>query len=604
MLSLAPCATHAADPLVYRVSVATTGDTAIDAAIAGSLQLLSLRTRAPAGPFAILARARQDIPRVTMALESFGYYQSRIVVTIDGVALDDPALPDKLEARSADPAVVINIAVEKGPVTRLRRVTLVGNVPPSAAAAFTLKSGDPAIAASVIGAGSALLNTLREHGYALANVPPPDAVLVPAEHALDVTFHVTPGPQVYLGRFTIIGLKHVHQSYVRRRLLIRPGELYKPSAIDAARQDLAATGVFSGVVIRAAPPLDASGALPVTVDVSERLRHAVSLNAAYSTDLGGSAGATWTYRNVFGNAEQLALAANISGLGGTAVTGVGYNAIATLTKPDFLHRDQSLQFSLQALRQFLDAYDQTAAIAGVTLSRKLSLEWLVSIGITGEEEQITQEGTVRDYTLVALPLSAKFDSTAVVNPLDDPTHGVRAAFSATPTESLGNRDATFFVFQSSGAFYVDLASFGLTRPGSTVFAFRGLVGSAQGASTFDLPPDQRFYGGGSATVRGFKYQSVGPLFPDNNPIGGVAIDAIGAEWRQRIWGSIGGVLFADAAQVSDGNSPFGGTVREGIGVGARYYTSIGPIRVDVAIPVNRPPGGDSFELYLGLGQAF
>jgi len=158
--------------------------------------------------------------------------------------------------------------------------------------------------------------------------------------------------------------------------------------------------------------------------------------------------------------------------------------------------------------------------------------------------------------------------------------------------------------QGSASTYFDFSSIGWTAPGRSVLAVRGLVGSAQGATSFDLPPDQRFYGGGSATVRGLKYQSVGPLFADDEPEGGAAIDAVGVEFRQRVWGQLGAALFADAAQVSSGNTPFEGTLREGVGAGLRYYTPIGPIRVDVAVPVNKPPNGDSFELYLGIGQAF
>jgi translocation and assembly module TamA len=595
---------RAADPLPYTVNLAKTGNSRLDAALAASLQLIALRSRAPAGPFAVLSRARQDVPRLTTALESFGYYRSHVAVTVAGLPLDDPSLPDRLEARAADPPAPIAIAIDTGPLFYLRRVLLEGAVPPSPAAAFDIRPGDPAEAGRVLAASGAVLRALREDGYALASVGAPDAVLVTSAQALDVAVHVTTGPRVDLGPIAIMGLQRVHESYVRRRLLIRPGQLYRPSAIDAARQDLAAVGVFSGVVIRTAPGLDAQGTLPVTVDVAERARHAVSFNVAYSTDLGGSAGATWTLRNVFGNAEQLNLAASITGLGGTAETAVGYNASAQLVKPDFLRRDQTLQFDLTALKQSLDAYDQTAAIAGVTLMRKLSKQWTASAGLTVEQEQITQEGTVRDYTLVALPISAKYDSTGLTNPLDDALRGFRAAASVVPTQSFGGQSATFLILQGSASTYFDLSSLGWTAPGRSVLALRGLIGSAQGATAFDLPPDQRFYGGGSATVRGFKYQSVGPLFADDEPEGGAAIDAIGAEFRQRVWGQIGGVVFADAAQVSSGNAPFQGVLREGVGVGVRYYTPIGPIRVDVAVPVNKPPNGDSFELYLGIGQAF
>jgi translocation and assembly module TamA len=603
-LWVAPWCARAADPLPYTVTLPATGNGPLDAALKGSLQLIALRTRAPAGPFAVISRARQDVGRLSTALESFGYYRSHASITVAGLALDNPALPDRLEAHPANPPAPIAITIDTGPLFHLRHVRLEGAVPRSADAAFTLHPGDPADAGRVLAACAAVLNALREDGYALAAVAPPDAVLVPSEEALDVTVRVTAGPRVNLGPITITGLRRVHESYVRRRLLIHPGELYRPSAIDAARQDLAAVGVFSGVVIRTSPTLDPQGTMPVTVDVAERARHAVSFNVAYSTDLGGSAGATWTLRNVFGNAEQLNLAASITGLGGTAVTAVGYNVSATLLKPDFLRRDQTLQFDLTALKQSLDAYDQTAAIAGVTLTRKLSKLWTASVGLTAEQEQITQEGVVRDYTLVALPLTAKFDSTGLTNPLDDALHGVRAALSAAPTQSFGDRSATFLILQATASTYFDFSSIGWTAPGRSVLALRGLVGSAQGATAFDLPPDQRFYGGGSTTVRGFKYQSVGPQFPDNEPEGGAAIDAVGVEFRQRVWGPVGAAVFADAAQVNSGNTPFQGTLREGVGAGVRYYTPIGPIRVDFAVPVNKPPGGDSFELYLGIGQAF
>ena len=595
---------RAADPLPYTVAFQPTGNAALDAAIKGSSQLAALRTRAPAGPFAVVARARQDLPRLTTALESFGYYAPAVTVTIAGRPLDDPDLPEELERLPAAPPAEVKIAIKPGPLFHLGRVRLEGAVPDSAKAAFTLRPGQPAVANDVLGAGAALLNALREHGYALAQVDSPDVVEVPAAKVLDVTYRVTAGPRVDIGPITITGLQRVNESYVRRRLLLHEGQLYQPSALDAARTDLASVGVFSGVVIRTGNTLDAQGELPVTVDVKERARHSVSFDVAYSTDLGGSAGATWTHRNLFGNAEQLNLSASITGLGGTAVTAVGYSATAQLLKPDFLRRDQQLEFDLGAVKQSLQAYDQTAATAGVTVTRKLSKQWTVSAGLTGEQEQIVQQGVTRDYTLAAVPFSAKLDTTGLSNPLDDALRGVRATLSATPTESLGKRNATFVVLQGTASTYVDFADLGLTKPGKSVLAVRGLVGSAQGATQFDLPPDQRFYAGGSATVRGFRYQSVGPLFPDEEPQGGAAVDAVQVEYRQRVWGPVGAVVFADAAQVSADNAPFHGTLREGVGVGARYYTPIGPIRVDFAVPVNEPPKGDSFELYLGLGQAF
>ncbi len=177
--------------------------------------------------------------------------------------------------------------------------------------------------------------------------------------------------------------------------------------------------------------------------------------------------------------------------------------------------------------------------------------------------------------------------------------------AVTPIQSFShNSNATFVILQANAAAYVDLASFGWTVPGRSVLALRGLVGTARGASLFSLPPDQRFYGGGSSTVRGFRYQSIGPPFPDNKPIGGTSIDAATIEFRQRLFENFGVAAFVDAGQVGAKSTPFQGTVHVGAGIGLRYYTAIGPIRLDVAVPLNKQPGNDAFEIYIGLGQVF
>ena len=537
-------------------------------------------------------------------MESFGYYAGSIDITIEGKAVDDPGLPDLLQALPASPGAQVAVTVKKGPLFHLGSVRIDGAVPKAAADQFTLKTGQPAEAAAVLGAGSALLGTLQEEGFALAKVDPPVAVLRPATDTLDTDYKVATGPRVDIGPISFTGMKRMNEAYLRRRVTVRTGMLYQPSKIEAARQDLASVGVFSSVQVNAKPVLDAQGRIPLDFAVVERPLHAVSFNVGYSTDLGGSAGVTWSHRDLFGNAEQLNVTAAITGAGGTADSGIGYDAKVQFLKPDYYHRDQTLEIDVEGLKQNLDSYDQTALIAGPSITRKFSKEWSASIGLTATQERIIQEGTTRDYTLLAVPLSGRYDGTDVANPLDDALHGVRGSVTVTPTESFTSPSATFVILQASASTYIDLARFGLTRPGKTVIALRGLVGSAQGASEFALPPDQRFYAGGSATVRGYKYQSVGPLFADSNPAGGTSIDAATIELRQRVWGPVGAVVFVDAAQVSTKSAPFGGRLEEGIGVGARYYTPIGPIRVDVAVPATRQPGGDSFEFYLGLGQAF
>jgi translocation and assembly module TamA len=164
----------------------------------------------------------------------------------------------------------------------------------------------------------------------------------------------------------------------------------------------------------------------------------------------------------------------------------------------------------------------------------------------------------------------------------------------------GDNVSTFALVQASGSTYFDLS-----EPGRSILALRAILGDAVGAANqFELPPDKRFYAGGSATVRGYKYQSIGPQFPDNKPQGGTTLAAGTVEFRQRILEDYGAVAFADIGQVDTSNNPFSGQWRLGVGAGLRYYTSFGPIRLDLALPVNKMPGSGSFEAYIGLGQAF
>ena len=229
-----------------------------------------------------------------------------------------------------------------------------------------------------------------------------------------MSFKATAGPVYRLGAIHFEGLKRIHEPFLQKRLKLHPGDLYSPGRIEHARADLLALGTFSGISVRLPKQADVQGdTLPVTFEVQERKRHAVSLTAAYSSDLGGSGGATWTDRNVFGNAEQLTLSASIINAGGSDTTGAGYNLGAQLTKPDFLRNDQSLVFSASALQQNLIAYDQTAQLGGVSVSRKLGTKWIVSVGATLEQEEILQQGVRRYYTLLALPVTAKYDSTAL-----------------------------------------------------------------------------------------------------------------------------------------------------------------------------------------------
>jgi translocation and assembly module TamA len=594
-LLLAPREAPGADPQPYAVTLQPTGNAALDQALHDSSQLESLRDKAPAGPFALVARARDDAGRFQTALNSFGYYAATVTVTVAGRQLDEADLPDLLQQSPADPPVAVVAGFEPGPLFHLRRVTIEGDVPSAERDQLGLEPGAPAVAADVLAAQQRLLAAMREAGHPFAKVELLPVNLHLGEHLMDVSFRAIEGPYADIGAIRITGLTTVNEDYVRRRLLLHPGQRFSPTQLQAAREDLARIGVFSVVRVEPGEQVAPDGTIPILIDVTERKLHSVDVGAAYSTDLGANVTAGWHHRNLFGNAEQLNITGGIQ-LGGNDVQKPGYNLDIQFIKPDFLVRDQALTVNLGAIDQSLDAYDQRALTQKIALDRKLSVHWTVGVGISGEQEDITQEDVTRHYNLVGLPLSVRFDNT---NNLLDPTAGVRATLLLTPTQSLGGTSATFTIAQLSGSGYFDLSG-----GGRSVVALRGLVGKAFGANVFSLPPDQRLYAGGSGTVRGFRYQSIGPQFADGKPTGGTAVSAASVELRQRILEHYGVVAFVDAGQVTADGAPFTSNWRVGAGIGARYYTSIGPIRLDVAIPLNREAHGDAFELYIGIGQAF
>ena len=597
VLALTGPVSHAADPQAYTVTFNDTGNAALDQVLKDSSTLLSLKQNAPVGPFALVARAQKDMERFSLALDSFGFYKARVQVRIADKALDNPNLYGFLARAPSNPPLPVAVVVELGPLFHLRKVEIKGPVPYGALNSLGLKPGSPALAADVLAARGKLLEALHNDGYALAKVAEPVAILAPEANALDVSFQVTTGPIATLGKISLHGLVAVNEAFVRNRLRIFYGDQFNPKAIEKTRQDFASIGVFSSVRVQTAEHLDSQGRLPLTFEFTERPKRVANIGAAYSTDLGGSLSTTWQHRNLLGNAEQLNLAMGVTQIGGNSTTGIGYKATSGFVKPDFLQTGQSLLINLGAIKQSLIAYDQKAITGDVSLSRKFPDHWSGSIGLAGEQSEITQEGQTNHYTLLSLPMNLKYDST---NSLLDPTKGVRASASLTPIQPLtGPHTSTFLVMQVSGSGYLDLG-----EPGRSILALRGMVGDVQGASQFELPPDKRFYAGGSATVRGYKYQSIGPQFSDQNPQGGTSMSAGTVEFRQRILEDYGAAVFADIGQVNANGLPFVGIWRMGLGVGARYYTAFGPIRLDVALPVNKQPNSGSFEVYIGLGQAF
>ncbi len=587
---------RAADPVSYNVTFQPSGDAALDGLLKQTSSLVALRQKLPAAPFALIGRARADAGQFLIVLHSLGYDGGSVNISIDGRSYTDDGLLDALTAAPALAVVPVVVKPAQGSVYHLGRVDF-GALPPGFTPPANVRPGDVALAAPVLDAAGTLRSDLHNAGYAFATVSLPLAVANRATHTLDVTYTVNAGPRVAIGPISFAGLTRTDPDFLRRHIKLRQGQQFSDTALSDARDSLLGLGVFSSVTPLPATAENPPGQVPVVFRVAEQKRHAVTIGAAYATDTGLTFSTSWEDRNLFGRAETLTVSAAYGDLGGNAKNiSPGYDLKTVFAKPDYLARGQTLTVTVEGLKESLTAYNRTALLAGAALSRPLTPHITLGYGLGFVTESVSQEGITRRYVLAQIPLTLAYDTT---DSLFEPTRGVRVNLSLTPTKPITGGAGEFIIAQLGGSTYLPVE-----RDARGIVALRGLLGSIQGASQFQVPPDQRFYAGGSGTVRGFSYQTIGPLFPDDTPEGGTAIDAATVEFRQHVGKHFGVVPFVDLGQVSASGKPFTGTLRVGAGVGARYYTGIGPIRLDLAVPLNKSPGSGSFALYIGLGEAF
>lgn len=586
---------YGANPVKYQVSFTQTGNAELDDLLKQTSSLVALNHKLPPAPFALIGRAKTDQEQFITVLHSLGYDSGQVSITIDEMQLDNPSLLARLNQLPDGQDAQIEVTAEKGPLYKLGSIDVAG-LPSGFSPELKIQTGQVARAAPVLETREQLATTLQNNGYAFVQVSEPYALANQATHRLHVSYQVTSGPRVNIGEITFSGLKRTDATFLRKNLGLYPGQPYTNTAIQDARNTMLGLGVFSSVMPVPAKQAT-SGRLPIDFHVVEMKRHTVSISGAYATDTGFSIGTSWKDRNLFGHAESLTLSTSVSGIAGNSTNGLGYDVKGVFLKPDYIVRNQTLSLSAEALKESLTAYDRKGFIIGGSLARPITQNTSISYGPTFISEQVKQQGVSRTYVLAQFPVTFNWNTA---NSLLEPTSGHKLSLSLTPTYPIvGKQHRPFVIMLGTGSVYIPVEPHA-----KGVIAIHGVLGSIQGTSQFNVPPDQRFYAGGSGTVRGYSYQTVGPLFPDDKPAGGLALDAVNFEFRQHITKTIGVVPFVDAGQVSAGSRPFKGTVRVGYGLGLRYYTGIGPIRLDVAFPVKRTAGSSAFALYIGLGETF
>lgn len=606
-LALAQAPPPDPDTLPYKVEIAPTGDGRLDSALAAVSQLVALQDSAPTSAGGVLARADGDRERLQRALQSEGYWAGTTRIDMAGGTVGAPGMLERLEA-ARDRPLPVRVVVDKGEVYRIAHIRLRADPPAEQAAVdsvaatpFGLAVGDPARAEPVLAAERTLLDRLLAAGHPLASMVRRETTVEHDRKAMDVAWTFAPGPVANFAAPEVDGMVQVDRTFLRAQAARLEGQRYSPEVLERERRALMGLGAFGSVRARAAERLDDAGRLPVTFTVAERARRAMGVNLAYETNYGPSIRVYWEHRNLFGRAERLRLEAEIARIGTNGgLDQSTYRIGGTYRDPSVfglsIGPDWSFIGSLFGLRERLEAYDRDAITFSALMERRFSERLSANLGPVLDFGSIGPPGgTLTPYQILGFQFGGRYDGT---DSLLDPAKGYRVSGALTPSWSFRD-SAAFAPLRVTASTYWDVL--GDRR---SILAVRGTLGSLMGGDEANVPRHQRFYAGGGGSVRGYDYQSIGPRDQFNRPSGGGSLLEASLEWRQRVWGDIGAVAFVDAGSVGTGSAPDTANLRVGAGAGLRYYTPIGPVRVDVALPLIKQRDSSAFGLYVGIGQAF
>jgi translocation and assembly module TamA len=599
------------------------GDGGLTNAVKDSSSLYRLRKDPPPDGDALAQRAVRDFVPITDALWGAGYYNAAVTIAIDRASLIIGSSETAAFARAAETfrnraIAPVAIKVAPGPLFKLRavRVQTPGGVEFSPeelpARIVGLRPGDPAAASDLRAAEARIVDYFRSQSRPLAKVQSVAPVVDHAAEMMDVTFTVAPGPVAPFGEATIVGPEGFDPAIVRSFVYIQPGDLYSPQALAETRTSIRQIPAVGSVRIAEGSSLDPAGRLPYQIDVGDRPDHGVGVSAKYSTTNGPAGQAYWEDRNLFGGAERLRLQADMfyaypntgywPDFQRFSTGGLGGRFSASFLKPALYGTRNDFLFDVLGERVSTSAkgfvgYDVTDADATAALRHRFSDKFSVQAGVEAQTGVATDSLGKVDYTLVGVPVALTYDST---DSKLDPTRGVRLNASASGFATmLGSSLDLVQAKVRASAYYA------LDADQRYVLAGRVGLGALGGPALDEIPANWRFYAGGGGSVRGYSYDSLGPTGPFGNVVGGRSLFEASAELRVKVTDTIGVVPFFDAGNAFGSTFPdFRAPLYMAAGLGLRYYTSIGPIRLDVAVPLEHHSGNGPVAIYVSIGQAF
>ena len=545
-----------------------------------------------ADPQDYIAAARADYRRLLTALYARGYYGGRISITIDG---REAAALSPLAAPASIDEIVINVTA--GPRFRFGQVDI-GPLAPQTVLPEEMRTGETARSETVETAVGLAIRSWRDIGYAKASVAGQSLVARHDDARLDVDVDINPRQQLRFGQLQVIGNETVSDARIRQIAGLPTGEVFSPDEIAAAERRLRRTGTFSGVSIVEGNMVPQTDLLPMRLNISEAKPRRFGFGIELSSLEGLTLSGFWLHRNFLGGAERFRTEAEVAGIAGET-GGIDYRLGASFNRPAVFGPDTDFFMGIEIAREDEPDFLLDSISIETGFSRIITEDLTVRAGVGLLRAREETDAFTREYTLLTLPLDATLDRR------NDPANATAGYFidlDATPFISIDGDIAGSRLFSDVRGY----RSFG--NDDRVTLAGRLQVGSVLGADTTEAPADFLFYSGGGGTVRGQPYQSLGTettIGTDTVTTGGISFAGAQLEARVGFNDSLSFVGFYDVGHVGTTGVPGeDGEWHAGAGIGLRYNTGIGPIRLDLATPASGDNAGEELQVYIGIGQAF
>ena len=579
-------------PLFYNLSWSVAGeDVDLKNLVQRSSTLIRDQAQPASGRAGLLSSANADYQRLVETLYARGYYSGTVSITLDGQ--EASSLPLDVDLPNPTDAV---ITIDPGQVYTFRTAQIRNLLPGTDLSDLGFEPGLEAKSDAVRDAGRAAVLAWAKNGYAKADIP---NAQVQADHAtqqLDADLEVVTGPKVTYGPVTVTGTDRVRPEFLEYMTDLPTGKTYDPDELERARTRLLKLDAF-GVVDIEEQPLEPDNSMPILVTVQDRKPRRFGLGATISTLDGAGLEGFWLHRNILSRAERLRFDGSISGIGRSLdPTDYDYELGTTFIKPGTFSPDTDFRLNLSWEQEKLDNYD--AQIFSLTAG----FSTIINERLTGSADFVLERSRIddslgrRNFTLYGIEGALTYERRD--EPLDA-TKGYYIDLSAFP-----------FYESESGQFGLQTTAEARVykQLGSTdrfVLAGRAKIGSVSGIGLTEAPPQVLFFSGGGGSIRGFEYLSNGVTLADGTELGGRSVVEASAELRTKLNENLGIVGFMDAGIVGPTASPdFTEEINVGVGVGLRWRTGLGPLRVDVARAINHKAGDPVVGVYIGLGQAF